>query len=128
MIAPQSAKAWLQTQQERLKKNQVVEVLAALTPHGEAVAVPPAEVPVRVCQRYLRNRLAHLDYAGAIAAGLPIGSGEIESGHRTVIQSRLKISGAWWLKENAAKMLALRTTRANQEWESYWTQLRQANA
>ena len=127
-VAPQSAKAWLHTQQERLKKNRAEEVLARLTPHCEAVGVPEAEAPVRVCQRYLRNHILHLDYAGAIAAGLPIGSGEIESGHRTVIQSRLKISGAWWLKENAEKMLALRVTRANQEWESYWTQLRQTNA
>ncbi len=128
VVAPQSAQAWLQTQQERLKKNHAEEVLAALTPHCEAVAMPDTEAPVRVCQRYLRNHLSHLDYAGALAAGLPIGSGEIESSHRTVIQSRLKISGAWWLVENAGKMLALRVTRANQEWKSYWTQLRQTNA
>lgn len=128
VVAAQSAKAWLHTQQERLKKNHVTEVLAELLPHCEAATVPEAEAPVRVCHRYLRNHLSQLDYAGAIAAGLPIGSGEIESSHRTVIQSRLKISGAWWVVENAEKMLALRVTRANQEWESYWTQLRQANA
>ena len=128
VVAAQSAKAWLHTQQARLKKNQVTEVLAELAPHCEAATLPAAEAPVRVCQRYLRNHLSQLDYAGAIAAGLPIGSGEIESSHRTVIQSRLKISGAWWLVENAEKMLALRVTRANQEWKSYWTQLRQANA
>lgn len=128
VVAPQSSKAWLQTQQARLKKNQVTEVLAALSPHCEAAARPEAEAPVRVCQRYLRNHVSQLDYAGALLAGLPIGSGEIESSHRTVIQSRLKISGAWWLVENAAKMLALRVTRANREWKSYWTQLRQANA
>ncbi|MDQ3257761.1 MAG: UPF0236 family protein [Acidobacteriota bacterium] len=128
VVAPQSAQAWLHTQQERLKKNQVVEVLAALVPHCEAAEMPEAEAPVRVCHRYLRNHLSQLDYAGAIAAGLPIGSGEIESSHRTLIQSRLKISGAWWLVENAGKMLALRVTRANQEWKSYWTQLRQSNA
>ncbi len=46
VVAPQSAQAWLQTQQERLKKNQVVEVLAAVAPHGEAAAVPEAEALV----------------------------------------------------------------------------------
>jgi hypothetical protein len=35
-----------------------------------------------------------------LAAGLPIGSGEIESAHRYVIQNRLKIAGAWWKMEN----------------------------
>ena len=128
VVAPKSAQAWLHTQQERLKNNHAEAVLAALTPHCEALGVPEAEAPVRVCQRYLRNHVSQLDYAGAIAMGLPIGSGEIESSHRTVIQSRLKISGAWWLVENAGKMLALRVTRANQEWKSYWTQLRQTNA
>ncbi len=128
VVAPQSAQAWLQTQQERLKNNQAEEVIVALAPHCEAAATPEAEAPVRVCQRYLRNHLSQLDYAGALAMGLPIGSGEIESSHRTIIQSRLKISGAWWLVENAGKMLALRVTRANQEWKSYWAQRRQANA
>jgi hypothetical protein len=27
---------------------------------------------------------------------LPIGSGEIESAHRYVFQTRLKIAGGWW--------------------------------
>ncbi|MDQ3258854.1 MAG: ISKra4 family transposase [Acidobacteriota bacterium] len=128
VVAPESSTAWLHTQQEHLQNNHVVEVLAALAPHGEAAGVPEAQAPVRGCERYLRNHLSQLDYAGAIAAGLPIGSGEIESSHRTIIQSRLKISGAWWKVENAGKMLALRVTRANQEWKSYWAQLRQSNA
>src|SRR2546429_6019194 len=33
---------------------------------------------VRACFRYISNRTQFLDYKGALAAGLPIGSGEIE--------------------------------------------------
>jgi len=128
VAAPQGARSWLHKQQDRLKANQVELVLAQLAPFAEPSSVVDREAPVRVCLRYLKNHLEHLDYQTAIAAGLPIGSGEIESGHRTVIQSRLKISGAWWAVENAAKMLALRVTRANGEWESYWKQQRQAHA
>ena len=69
-----------------------------------------------------------LDYQGALEKGLPIGSGEIESGNKSVIQSRLKIPGAWWKEENAKKMVALRVNRANGDWNSYWQQQRQANA
>ncbi|MSO23222.1 MAG: ISKra4 family transposase, partial [Acidobacteria bacterium] len=47
-------------------------------------------------------------YQSALVAGLPIGSGEVESAHRYVIQARLKRAGAWWKEDNAAKMLALR--------------------
>ena len=51
---------------------------------------------------------------------MPIGSGEIESAHRHVIQQRLKIPGAWWKPDNAHKMLALRVARANGQWNEYW--------
>jgi len=56
----------------------------------------------------------------AIENDLPIGSGQIESAHRYVIQSRLKLTGAWWRKDIADNMLSLRTLRVNNMWEEYW--------
>ena len=76
--------------------------------------------PVRACHRYLSNRTNQLDYKGAIEKGLPIGSGEIESAHRYVIQKRLKLPGAWWIAANVESMLALRVVRANDDWGKYW--------
>ena len=67
---------WRKKQQERLKGNQVGKVLAELRGQLEEEEDEPA--PVRACWRYLSNRLENLDYQGAIAAGLPIGSGEVE--------------------------------------------------
>jgi hypothetical protein len=64
-----------------------------------------------------------MDYAGARAAELPIGSGEVESGHKHVLQKRLKIAGAWWREPNAEIMLQLRTVRANGDWEKYWKEV-----
>ena len=119
---------WRSRQQERLKRNQVSKVVAELSEHLEEEAGEGEQSPVRACWRYLTNRLESLDYKGAIEAGLPIGSGEIESGNRSVIQARLKRSGAWWKEENAEDMLALRTLRASGQWESYWNDLRQAAA
>lgn len=55
----------------------------------------------------------------ALKNKLPIGSGEIESAHRYIIQKRLKIAGAWWDINNAENILALRTCRANAVWEKY---------
>ena len=127
-IANQGAQRWLWQQQERMKANRCAEVLVELARHREAESVADVSAPVRRCERYIQARLEYLDYAGALERGLPIGSGEIESGHRSVLQARLKLSGAWWRAENAEKMLALRVTRANGEWQSYWKQLRQAQA
>ena len=108
--------AWLEVQKERLKTNQVAAILEALAPF---VTVDQDD-PVTACDRYLRNRLDCLDYQGAIQQGLPIGSGEIESAHRYIIQKRLKLPGAWWSPTHVETMLALRLNRANREWDAYW--------
>jgi hypothetical protein len=120
--------SWLHKQQARLKANRSSEVLKELADKLESDEVSDEQAPVRGCVRYIKNRLAYLDYQGALAGGLPIGSGEVESGHRSVIQARLKLSGAWWKEENAEHMLALRTLRASGEWQSYWDKVRQAAA
>lgn len=119
---------WLHQQQERLKKNQAEKVLKALVGGVESAEIAEGEAPVRACWRYLSNRLEYVNYQGALEADLPIGSGEIESGNRSVIQGRLKIPGAWWKQENAEVMLALRAQRASGQWQSYWANLRQAAA
>ncbi len=127
-IAPTGRVAWRQEQQARLKENDPETVLAELHPHREPAPTPDEQSPVRACHRYLSNQREHLDYKSALEQNLPIGSGEVESGHRYVIQARLKRPGAWWKEENAEKMLALRVTRANAEWETYWQQQRQVQA
>ena len=114
--AANDAAAWLETQKGRLKANQADAVLEALAPHLEV----GYEGLVADCDRYLRNRLSQLDYRGALEKGLPIGSGEIESAHRYVIQERLKLPGAWWTPANVEAMLALRLARANREYDDYW--------
>jgi hypothetical protein len=118
VIAPKHPERWRRKQQERLLENKVTAVLQSLSPHLEAETPQPA--PVRDAHRYLSERKKHLDYAGARAAGWEIGSGEIESGHRHVIQKRLKLAGGWWRESNAETMLALRVSRANQLWSRYW--------
>ena len=95
-----------------------------LSNHVEASNLPDEEAPVRTCHRYLASRKEQLDYKGAKSAGVPIGSGEIESSHRFVIQKRLKIPGAWWKKDNAACMIALRVVRCNGKWDQYWKKLK----
>ncbi len=109
--------AWLEVPKDRLKVNQVPAILETLAPF---IPAENDDDPVTACDRYLRNRLDQLDYQGAIEQGLPIGSGEIESAHRYIIQERLKLPGAWWSPVHIETMLALRLNRANQEGEAYW--------
>lgn len=111
---------WLETQKQALKNNAYQQVIQTLEPYLEANDTDDKQAPVRACHRYLSNRSEQLDYQTALEKGLPIGSGEIESAHRYVIQERLKLPGAWWKAHHADAMLALRVVRANQQWEDYW--------
>jgi hypothetical protein len=115
---------WIETQKEALQAGRLDAVLQALADHCEAPEVDDEKAPVRCCHRYLSSRRAQLDYHGALANGLPIGSGEIESAHRYVAQQRLKRPGAWWRVEHAEHMLALRIVRINGDWDAYWRNLR----
>ena len=127
-VAPKRKAEWLREQQEKMKENRVGEVIESLRDALEGSEQEESHGPVRACQRYVSNHAPYFDYQRALKKGLPIGSGEIEGGHRWIIQKRLKLSGAWWKEENAEKMLALRVVRANEEWQSYWDDLRQAAA
>lgn len=114
--------AWVARQKEQLKAGALSQVMSELKRHIEPDRVPNEGAPVRRCFRYMDNRPGQFDYPSAIAANLPVGSGEVESAHRYIIQTRLKVPGAWWLPDNAQAMLNLRVLRANHRWDDYWDQ------
>jgi hypothetical protein len=116
----EASKEWLKIQQEKAKRNEINGVLKTLKPHIEPEEVKDENAPVRKCYRYIENRRGQFDYQGAIQEELPIGSGEIESGNKSVVQKRLKIPGAWWKVDTAENMLALRCVRINGDWLKYW--------
>lgn len=104
---------WEEKQEEKKSKKRSRKEVSVIDEKKE-------ETPVEKCYRYIANRKEHLDYRRALEKELPIGSGEVESSHRHVIQKRLKIAGAWWKPETAEYMLSLRTLRINGDWDRYW--------
>lgn len=116
----QAPDRWRRTQQKRLQRGAPGKVIEALAEHLEPSATPDEEAPVRKGHRYLTNRTDCLDYPRALKLGLPIGSGMIESGHRHVLQARLKKAGAAWLVEHADQIANLRVLRANGQWLTLW--------
>jgi hypothetical protein len=66
---------------------------------------------------YLRKHAPHMAYKKLRDAGLPMGSGAIESAIRRVVNQRLKGNGITWLKENAEAMLVLRAAALTDRWE-----------
>lgn len=111
---------WRRTQQERLKRGAVGKVIDALIEYLEPPGTSEELAPVRNAHRYLSNRSECMDYPRALSLELPIGSGMIESGHRHVLQARLKKAGAAWLTTNADLIANLRVLRANGHWLNLW--------
>ena len=116
------ARAWFAAQRHELRHGDPDRVLAAL------VALPAGEAR-DTALRYLGERRPMIAYRAFAAAGWPIGSGCVESAHKSVVQARLKRSGMHWTPEAVAPMLALRVTLANGRWEETWpTLVRQRRA
>ncbi len=111
---------WFKTQKESLRQGESAALIDLLEKHAESDEISDEHAPIRTAHRYFSNRSEQLDYATAQQKGLPISSGLIEGAHRHVLQKRLKLSGAWWKRNNLKHMVALRIIRANKQWDDYW--------
>jgi hypothetical protein len=72
---------------------------------------------------YLEKRRDQIRYAEFLAAGLPIGSGAVESGNKLVVESRLKGSGMHWARGHVNPMVALRNVVCSDRWDESWGEI-----
>jgi len=119
-LTDKERKCWFETQKESLLASRVKTVLATLGDLAEAKDGEDENEPITTTISYFKKRENQFDYADAIRRELPIGSGEVESAHRHILQKRLKIPGAWWRLERAEEMAQLRAMRANGRWNDFW--------
>jgi len=109
----QQAHHWVEEQKLLLLKSKLdtvmenIRKLAAGLPHSRKIL------------DYYRANQDRMDYKKYMKMGYGIiGSGAIESAHRTVVQKRLKLSGQRWTKKGAQHMLNLRVTEMNGQWNN----------
>jgi hypothetical protein len=115
-IAGNERKAWVEPQLRSVSQGNVEMVLIKLK---ELYDWEPNERLRRLIGYIDRFRDA-VNYNKFKADDYPIGSGEIESAHKSIPQKRLKVPGAGWKEESINPMLALRILRANEWWEDFW--------
>lgn len=103
---------WAKEQERLLKESQVADVIRNII----TLAGKNDKEAQKLIDYYQGNkqRMDYREYK-KIGAGI-IGSGAIESAHRTVIQKRMKLSGQRWSKQGAQNMLHLRTCSMNEQW------------
>lgn len=102
---------WIERQKNLLlesKVDVVMKTIRKLAPHTTEAG--------KILDYYQANQ-NRMDYKNYLHIGCGIiGSGAIESAHRTIVQKRLKLSGQRWTKKGAQNMLNLRVTHMNGQW------------
>jgi hypothetical protein len=102
---------WLENQRMSLLESHLDDVLSAI----RGLHINPI-LRESVCA-YLASNRDRMDYKTYRQGGLLIGSGAIESAHRTVMQRRLKRSGQRWSLRGAQQVLNLRVCQMSDRWD-----------
>lgn len=107
----EQCKKWTDEQKELLLQSKVNEVISNI--NKQSCDNKEANLLIN----YYSSNAHRMDYDRykSIGAGL-IGSGAIESAHRTVVQKRMKLSGQRWSCNGAQNMLNLRVLTMNEQW------------
>lgn len=85
-----------------------------------------AKEEIRKLIGYLRNNRERIHYRGDRIGGYPIGSGGIESANKFICHTRMKRSGAWWVKETGNQMLAIRCSIYNGTYDKVFQKYKKA--
>jgi len=109
---------WVYSKLDKISEGHVQEILEEFETQN---TTEPNDRLRRFISYLLRFEDA-VDYDYFKELGYPIGSGEVESAHRSIPQKRLKIPGASWHPDSINPLLALRVVRADDWWCDYWTQ------
>jgi len=117
-VPKKDQKKWVSTRVEAIAGGDVEKVLIELKEEYERSQNKRTKRLIGYINRFYDA----LDYDTFKSKGYPIGSGEIESAHKSIPQKRLKIPGASWHPDSIDPMLSLRILRANDWWEEFWDQ------
>jgi len=107
-------KKWLSIQKNMLLNDQVVDIIQEITQLSKRTA--KVDKTRKSLLTYLQNNQHRMLYKTYMDNDISIGSGAIESAHRTVVQKRLKQSGQRWTLDGAQKIVDLRVVQASQQW------------
>ena len=107
----EAASGWFKKQRKLLLNSKLYKILVDF----ERLSIVPA-LRDSVCA-YLRSNRDRMDDKTYRERGLLIGSGAIESAHRTVMQRRFKRAGQRWSNNGAQRVLTLRVCAMSNRWQ-----------
>jgi hypothetical protein len=112
---------WFADLRHRLRHGHEQHVLAELAALVETTSLPQsARQTLTNGYTYLKTHEGHIRYDHFKAAGLPIGSGLVESACKWLIQQRFKGVGMRWSEVGFNHLLHLRLAWVNQRFDSFF--------
>ena len=105
-------KSWVKKHRGLLLKGEAAAVVQAV----QAICRGRNSKAIKTEREYFVRNEHRLSFPAVKALNLPIGSGAIESSIRRVVNLRLKGPCTFWYKENAAKMIMLRSYYKSGRW------------
>ena len=115
-IGQKERPGWVKAHVAAISNGDVAQIITEL----EDVYTETQNHRVKRLVGYLHRFADALNYHDFKERGYPVGSGEIESAHKSVPQKRLKLPGACWHPDSINPMLSLRILRANDWWDDFW--------
>jgi hypothetical protein len=107
--------AWVGKAKARLARGEAAALLA-----GWARATPADAALFAEELSYFRHQHPKLAYDTVRAAGMPIGSGAVESANRHVVGVRVKQAGMRWTVPGLRGVLTLRALLRSGRWNTWW--------
>lgn len=104
---------WIKAQKKKLKSGKIDEVITAL----KLAAKKSKNKRIKREVAYFTKNRHRFAYDEVAAAGLPMGSGAMESAIRRVVNLRLKGPCIFWNKDTAEEVLLLRSYYKTGRWE-----------
>lgn len=115
-IAKKDRKQWVISWVERISHGSTGEVLKEL----EQLYHDTNIHRVKRLIGYITRFYEAINYNDFKEKGYPVGSGEVESAHKSIPQQRMKIPGACWHLDSINPMVSLRVLRADDWWNDFW--------
>jgi len=117
----EGGKTWAKSRLDELWEGQhrsARQAVAELRQHSRS---KPKRESLRQLSVYLKNNTERMDYPRYRAAGLPIGSGPVESACKTLVGGRCKQAGMRnWRRSGAEAVLRFRAAQIDKEFGPLW--------
>jgi hypothetical protein len=117
----EESKTWAKSRLDELYEGQHTAARQAVGQLHKDLRSPAKREALRALSVYLKNNAERMDYAHYRAAGLPIGSGPVESACKSLVGGRCKQSGMRnWRRDGAEAVLRLRAAQYDDEFSPLW--------